>query len=85
MAAFTQAPTLGDQLAKRATALAKDKGVSAVESGAAEGNPADEILELVKAQNVEMIVHGNRGLSQPKALFLGSVSHELEIRPRVPA
>ena len=74
---FHQARTLGDQLTRRAEALAKEKGVKEVESRAAEGNPADEILEVAKAEGVDMIVLGNRGLSQPKALFLGSVSHKV--------
>ena len=74
---FHQARTLGDQLTRRAEALAKEKGVSAVESRGAEGSPADQILEVAKAEDVDMIVLGNRGLSQPKALFLGSVSHKV--------
>jgi nucleotide-binding universal stress UspA family protein len=74
---FHQARTLGDQLARRAEAVAKKKGVPAVESRAVEGNPADEILEAAKAEGVDMIVLGNRGLSQTKTLFLGSVSHKV--------
>lgn len=74
---YHQARTLGDQLARRAAAVAKEKGVQTVESRAVEGNPADEILEVAKADGVNMIVLGNRGLSQPKALFLGSVSHKV--------
>lgn len=74
---FHQARTLGDQLTRRAEARAKEKGVSAVESRAAEGKPADQILEHAKGEGVDMIVLGNRGLSQPEALFLGSVSHKV--------
>ena len=74
---FHQARTLGDQLARRAEAVAKEKGVQAVESRAVEGNAADEILEAAKAEGVDMIVLGNRGLSQAKTLFLGSISHKV--------
>lgn len=74
---FHQARTLGDQLIRRAAAVAKEKGVQAVESRAVEGSPADQILEVAKADGVNMIVLGTRGLSQPKALFLGSVSHKV--------
>ncbi|HLT00766.1 MAG TPA: universal stress protein [Geminicoccaceae bacterium] len=74
---FHEARTLGDRLTRRAEAIARDKGVEAVESRTAEGSPADEILAMAKAEGVDMIVLGTRGLSRPKALFLGSVSHKV--------
>jgi hypothetical protein len=43
----------------------------------AEGRPATTILEVARDKNVDMIVLGSRGLSEPKALFLGSVSHKV--------
>lgn len=76
-ARFHQARTLGDELTRSAEARAKETGVKAVEGRTAEGKPADEILEVAREEGVDMIVLGSRGLSEPKALFLGSVSHKV--------
>ena len=43
----------------------------------AEGKPAAVIVETAKAERVDMIVMGSRGLSEPRALLLGSVSHKV--------
>ena len=42
-----------------------------------EGNPADQILAEAASEGVDMIVMGSRGLSDARALFLGSVSHKV--------
>ena len=68
---------LGDALAQRAAAIAREKGLTAVTPRSAEGRPATTILEVAKDENVDMIVLGSRGLSEPRALFLGSVSHKV--------
>ena len=68
---------VGDALAQRAARVAREKGLTAVTPRSAEGRPANTILEVAKDENVDMIVLGSRGLSEPKALFLGSVSHKV--------
>jgi nucleotide-binding universal stress UspA family protein len=72
-----QARVMGDQLTRKAEALATDKGVTSVLGRTAEGDPAEQILEVAGAEGVDMIFLGSRGLSKPKALFLGSVSHKV--------
>jgi nucleotide-binding universal stress UspA family protein len=67
----------GDALAQRAARIARERGLTAVTPRSAEGRPANTILEVAKEANVDMIALGSRGLSEPKALFLGSVSHKV--------
>jgi nucleotide-binding universal stress UspA family protein len=69
--------SLGDALTQRAAANARDKGLTAVKTRTAEGQPASLILEVAAEEEVDMIVLGSRGLSDPKALFLGSISHKV--------
>jgi nucleotide-binding universal stress UspA family protein len=76
-ARFHQARTLGDQLTQSAEARAREKGLSAVHGRTAEGKPADEILAAAEEVGADMIVLGSRGLSETKAMFLGSVSHKV--------
>lgn len=56
---------------------AENSGVRDVDVAVLDGDPAKRILEHVKAQAVDCIVMGNRGLSDVKALVLGSVSHKV--------
>jgi len=67
----------GDALAQRAARVARERGLTAVTPRSAEGRPANTILEVARDEKVDMIVLGSRGLSEPKALFLGSVSHKV--------
>jgi nucleotide-binding universal stress UspA family protein len=71
------ARTLGDHLTRSAEARARDRGLSEVVGRTVEGKPADQILELAGSEGVDMIVLGSRGLSDARALFLGSVSHKV--------
>lgn len=41
------------------------------------GDPADEIVDLAKAEKVDLIIMGSRGLSPIKELILGSVSDKV--------
>jgi nucleotide-binding universal stress UspA family protein len=41
------------------------------------GDAASEIIEYVKAHQIDLIVAGSRGLSQMKRLLLGSLSRKL--------
>ena len=76
-ARFHAARTLGDHLTRAAEERLRSKGVSSVIGRTAEGRPADQILEAAEAEGVDLIVLGSRGLSDSKALFLGSVSHKV--------
>lgn len=76
-ARFHQARALGDQLTRSAEARVRDKGLTAVHGRTAEGKPAEEILAAAEEAGADMIVLGSRGLSETKAMFLGSVSHKV--------
>ena len=49
-----------------------------------EGDPAEEIIELAKGKNIDLILIGSRGLSGIKEFFLGSVSHGVAQRAECP-
>ena len=74
---YLYARSLGDQLTRSAEARARHKGVSDVVGRTVDGKPAEQILEVAGSEGVDMIVMGSRGLSDAKALFLGSVSHKV--------
>ena len=76
-ARFRYARTLGDHLTRRAEACVRDKGLTDVVGRTVEGKPADQILEVARTKGIDMIVMGSRGLSDTRALFLGSVSHKV--------
>ena len=57
--------------------IASERGVSKIRTQIEDGDPASRILEVAKDANVDMIVSGARGLSDLKALLVGSVSHKL--------
>jgi nucleotide-binding universal stress UspA family protein len=68
---------LGDRLTSAAEARAREHGVTEVIGRTEEGRPAGQILEVAEREEVDMIVMGSRGLSDARALFLGSVSHKV--------
>jgi nucleotide-binding universal stress UspA family protein len=74
---YHYARSLGDQLTRAAEARARGKQLSDVIGRTVEGNPADQILAEAASEGVDMIVMGSRGLSDARALFLGSVSHKV--------
>jgi nucleotide-binding universal stress UspA family protein len=74
---YHYARTLGDRLTRSAEARARDRGLSDVVGRTVEGKPADQILEVAGGEDVGMICMGSRGLSDARALFLGSVSHKV--------
>ena len=76
-ARFHYARTLGDHLTRSAEARARDKGLTAVVGRTVEGKPADQILDVARSEGADMIVMGSRGLSDARALFLGSISHKV--------
>jgi nucleotide-binding universal stress UspA family protein len=74
---FHFARTLGDHLTRSAETRARAKGLRDVVGRTVEGKAADQILDVVRSEDVEMIFMGSRGLSDARALFLGSVSHKV--------
>lgn len=68
--AFAAAENL--PLEEEAEARVRDQGLADVVGRTVEGKAADCILELAKSEHVDMIVMGSRGLSDARALFLGS-------------
>ena len=76
-ARYHQSLSLGDALTRDAEGRARSKGVTKVKGHALEGRPADAILAAAEREGADLLVLGSRGLSDPKALLLGSVSHKV--------
>jgi nucleotide-binding universal stress UspA family protein len=74
---YRYARSLGDQLTRAAEARARDNGARDVVARTLDGAPAEQILGLAGSEGVDMIVMGSRRLSDAKAFFLGSVSHQV--------
>jgi nucleotide-binding universal stress UspA family protein len=68
---------VAEQVLAAAERTAREHGVSKISKQVEDGNPASRILEVAKDVNADMIITGARGLSDLKALLLGSVSHKL--------
>lgn len=56
---------------------AEAAGLSDVETIMTDGDAADAILRAIREREADCVVIGSRGLSDAKALFLGSVSHKV--------
>ena len=68
---------IGGQILDHAEDLAVEHGVSRISKRIEDGKPVDRILEVAKAEKVDLVVSGARGLSDLAALVLGSTSHKL--------
>ncbi|MFO7737938.1 MAG: universal stress protein [Desulfatiglandaceae bacterium] len=68
---------VGNQILGAAEAEAKRKGVKQIKNTVIQGDPAEEILNYSKDQDIDMIVLGSRGLGSAKGLMLGSVSSKV--------
>ena len=68
---------IGGQILAKAEAKAKKAGVKKVATTIVGGDPADEIIRAAKKQKADTIILGNRGLSDFKGFFMGSVSHKV--------
>jgi nucleotide-binding universal stress UspA family protein len=67
---------LGERLVQDAASRAGAQATS-VRTVLREGDPATAILEVAKAEQIDMIVMGRRGLGDLAGLLLGSVSHKV--------
>jgi len=68
---------IGQSILDRAKIEAKGRGIDNVETILTDADPATQILRCVDERDVDCVVMGSRGLSDMKALFLGSVSHKV--------
>ena len=55
----------------------KKKGLEDYQSLILDGDPAREIIEFARSQDVDMIVMGSHGAGKAEMLLLGSVSHKV--------
>ncbi len=67
----------GTQVLSEASAAAQAKGVKPVSKTLGAGDPANHILEVAKANGVDLIVTGRRGLGSLTSLVLGSTSQRI--------
>ena len=67
----------GKKIIEEAERETKKCGVKDVQSTVVQGDPASRIIEFAKAEGVDMVVIGSRGLTGMKGVLLGSVSHKV--------
>lgn len=73
----------GEKIIAKSDEFAKEAGV-AYECRLVQGVPADEIVRLAQAENVDLIVVGSRGLTEVRAFLLGSVSDKVMHHAKCP-
>ncbi len=71
---------LGEQIIDNASASARKAGVTNVTAEILTGDYANNILEVAKKMDTDIIVMGRRGLSNLKGFVTGSVSHKVSQR-----
>lgn len=71
---------LGEQIVSKAAAGARKAGVKNVDAEILDGDYANNILEVAKKADADIIVMGRRGLSNLKGFVTGSVSHKVSQR-----
>lgn len=67
---------IGQSILDNAKIEAKGRGINKVETIPVDADPATQILRCIDERDIDCVVMGSRGLSDMKALFLGSVSHK---------
>lgn len=75
---------VGEQVLRQAETTARKQGADKISTRIEDGKPVDKILEIANSEGVDLIVSGARGLSDVKAIILGSVSHKLAQLSPVP-
>lgn len=68
------------KMAEQAMSIAAQCGVQDLVVHIGHGNPVDDILHQAKAESVDLIVTGRRGLGDLRGLLLGSTSHGISAR-----
>ena len=69
--------TVGQSILKVAGEEAKKHGAAKIDERILDGDPVKRILETAEEEKADLLVSGARGLSDMKALLVGSVSHKL--------
>ena len=67
----------GEGIIEQAGKESEAKGVKTVQSYLLEGDPASEILQFAKENDVDMVVVGTRGAGSAETLLLGSISQKI--------
>jgi nucleotide-binding universal stress UspA family protein len=65
------------EIIEKAEKEIKTKGVESYQSTIVKGNPAREIMEFARENDVDMIIMGSRGAGKVEMLMLGSVSNKV--------
>jgi len=68
---------IGKYVLSNVAAICQDRGVTKVEKRVEEGDPAKVIIKLADDVQADMIIMGNRGLSDFQGMLVGSVSHKV--------
>ena len=68
---------IGKYVLSSVATICRDKGIATVQERVEEGSPANVIIKIAKEVSADMIVMGNRGLSDLKGMLVGSVSHKV--------
>ncbi len=68
---------IADRLLDTAESTARKAGLTDIERMVRDGDPAKEVLDVAKGDDVDLIVMGSRGLGALKELMIGSVSHKV--------
>jgi len=69
--------SVGEQILKEAQQIAKDHGVTKVDSRIEDGDVVKRVLAVVEEVKADTLVTGSRGLSNLMGMLVGSVSHKL--------
>jgi len=65
-----------NKILENTAAVFKEKGIN-VKCDHSSGNPAEQICEYARKNDINLIVMGTRGVSNIGEMFLGSVSHKV--------
>lgn len=76
---FEVVKLLSNQLLSHAEQTARDKGVEDIETKLETGPVARTIVANAKANDVDLLVIGSRGLGNIEATLRGGVSHRVEL------
>jgi nucleotide-binding universal stress UspA family protein len=68
---------IGERILDAARFRAEQRGLKAIETVVAHGDPAHQIIHAANSHGAELIVMGRRGHGDLQALLLGSVSHKV--------
>ena len=68
------AKLISEGIMKAAQQQVQDMGLKIAKSMVFRGDPAEEIIQFARNNDIDMIVIGSRGLGKIKGLLLGSVS-----------